>query len=59
LISLTALVTSAVEGGLAVKDATKSLDAFMGSVKLMGCMEARLVPNTSAEFICPLSGTFP
>jgi hypothetical protein len=48
-----------VEGGLAVKDATKSLDAFMGSVKLMGCMEARLVPNTSAEFICPLSGTFP
>ena len=34
-------------------------EAFKGRVKLTGCMVERLVPNTSAEFICPLIGTFP
>ena len=29
-----------------------------GRVKLIGCIVERLVPNTSAEFICPLMGTF-
>src|ERR1035437_8117008 len=37
LIKRTAPVGSAVEGGLAVKEATRSPEAFNGRVKLMGC----------------------
>ena len=58
LMSRTAPVVSAVEGGLLVKDWTKSFAfAFSGRLKLTGCMAERFVPNTSAEFICPVIGT--
>jgi hypothetical protein len=58
-MSRTFPVGSAVEGGLAVKDETKSGEDFKGRMKLTGCVVERLVPNTSAEFICPLIGTCP
>jgi hypothetical protein len=59
LMSLTAPVESAVEGGMAVKDGTRSAAAFKGRTKLTGCMVERLVPNTSPGFICPVMVTRP
>jgi hypothetical protein len=40
-----------VEGGLAVKEATRLVAAFKGKVKLTGCIVERFEPNTSAAFI--------
>jgi hypothetical protein len=58
LMSRTAPVLSAVAGGRAVNDETKSLLlVFSGRLKLTGCMAERFVPNTSAEFILPLMET--